>query len=165
MEKNFKRIKILKVSYSGFSRPASFFFHTKIAAILCQNCRKCCQPATLACCYLSKQQCLFVSRQKSAVYVRILKKLATDQCSGVCFFQHRKIWNRMRPIHAESTNKGVTCFVFACMPGESYRRRLGSLSFYLCYVFWALINSLVCSVNIRWQELSLIHISEPTRPP
>ena len=31
------------------------------------------------------------------------------------------------------------------MPGESYWRRLGSSLLYLCYVFWALINSLV-----RW---------------
>ena len=30
------------------------------------------------------------------------------------------------------------------MPGESYRRRLGSLLLYLCYVLRALINSLVC---------------------
>ena len=34
--------------------------------------------------------------------------------------------------------------VFKCMPGESYRRQLWSLLLYLCYVFWALINSLVC---------------------
>ena len=34
--------------------------------------------------------------------------------------------------------------VFTCMPGESYRRRLGSLLLYLCYVFQALINSLGC---------------------
>ena len=33
--------------------------------------------------------------------------------------------------------------VFTRMPGESYRRRLRSL-LYLCYVFGALINSLVC---------------------
>ena len=33
--------------------------------------------------------------------------------------------------------------VFTGKPGESYRRRLRSL-FYLCYVFGALINSLVC---------------------
>ena len=33
--------------------------------------------------------------------------------------------------------------VLTRMPGESYRRRLGS-SMYLCYVFRALINSLVC---------------------
>ena len=31
--------------------------------------------------------------------------------------------------------------VFTLMPGESYRRRL---RLYLCYVFRALINSLVC---------------------
>ena len=35
--------------------------------------------------------------------------------------------------------------VFTRMPGESYRRRLRSLLLYLCYVFRALINSLV-----RW---------------
>ena len=32
---------------------------------------------------------------------------------------------------------------FTCMPGESYRRRLRSLLLYLCYVFRALIDSLV----------------------
>ena len=34
--------------------------------------------------------------------------------------------------------------VFTRMPGESYRRRLRSLLLCLCYVFRALINSLVC---------------------
>ena len=34
--------------------------------------------------------------------------------------------------------------VFTRMPGESYRRRLRSFLLYLCYVFRALINSLVC---------------------
>ena len=34
--------------------------------------------------------------------------------------------------------------VFTRMPGESYLRRLRSLLLYLCYVFRALINSLVC---------------------
>ena len=34
--------------------------------------------------------------------------------------------------------------LFTRMPGESYRRRLSSLLLYLCYVFRALINSLVC---------------------
>ena len=33
--------------------------------------------------------------------------------------------------------------VFTPMPGESYRRRLRPLLVYLCYVFQALINSLV----------------------
>ena len=36
---------------------------------------------------------------------------------------------------------GVYVLVFTCMPGESYRR---SLLLYLCYIFRALINSLVC---------------------
>ena len=30
------------------------------------------------------------------------------------------------------------------LSGKSYRRRLGSLLLYLCYVFWALLYSLVC---------------------
>ena len=34
--------------------------------------------------------------------------------------------------------------VFTRMPGEGYSRRLRSLLLYLCYVFRALINSLVC---------------------
>ena len=34
--------------------------------------------------------------------------------------------------------------VFTCMPGENYRRRLRSLLLHLCYVFRALMNSLVC---------------------
>ena len=34
--------------------------------------------------------------------------------------------------------------VFTPMPGESYRRQLGSLLLCLCDVFRALINSLVC---------------------
>ena len=40
--------------------------------------------------------------------------------------------------------------VFTHMPGESYRRRLGSLLLYLCDVFRALINSPVCrSCSLR----------------
>ena len=35
-------------------------------------------------------------------------------------------------------------FVFIHMPGESYCSWLSSLLLSLCYVFWALINSLVC---------------------
>ena len=34
--------------------------------------------------------------------------------------------------------------VFTRMPGESYRRRHRFLLLYLCYVYRALINSLVC---------------------
>ena len=34
-------------------------------------------------------------------------------------------------------------FVFTHIPGESYSRQFRSL-LYLCYIFWALINSLVC---------------------
>ena len=46
--------------------------------------------------------------------------------------------------------------VFTRMPGESYRRRLRSLLLYLCYVFRALINSLVCWFVLvtKCQEIS-----------
>ena len=36
------------------------------------------------------------------------------------------------------------CLVFTRIPVESYRRLLRSLLLYLCYVFRALINSLLC---------------------
>ena len=43
----------------------------------------------------------------------------------------------------------IMSLVFTRMPGESYRRPLGSLLLYLCYVFRALINSLcVDSVSL-----------------
>ena len=38
--------------------------------------------------------------------------------------------------------------VFTRMPCESYSRRLRSLLLYLCYVFGALINSLVCRFKV-----------------
>ena len=41
--------------------------------------------------------------------------------------------------------------VFTCMPCESYRKRLGSLLLYLCYVFRVRINSLcVDSARALW---------------
>ena len=43
--------------------------------------------------------------------------------------------------------------VFTRMPGESDRRRLSSLLVYLCYVFRALINSLVDSARTLWAWL------------
>ena len=44
--------------------------------------------------------------------------------------------------------------VFTCMPGENYHRHLRSLMLYLCYIFWVLINSLVCwfSSVLVWQN-------------
>ena len=39
--------------------------------------------------------------------------------------------------------------VFTRMPSESYRRQLRSLLLYLCYVFGALINSLVLILHER----------------
>ena len=66
-----------------------------------------------------------------------------------------KICNRTRPrapVQNQQTrelNNDVPLvefmyLVFTRMPGESYRGRLTSLLLYLCYVFRALINSLVC---------------------
>ena len=48
--------------------------------------------------------------------------------------------------------------VFTRMPGESYRRRLRSLLLYLCYVFRALINSLVCWFCTSALDLVLFQI-------
>ena len=45
--------------------------------------------------------------------------------------------------------------VFTRMPGESYRRRLGSLLLYLCYVFRALMNSLGCWFSLMRSFYSL----------
>ena len=45
--------------------------------------------------------------------------------------------------------------VFTRKPGESYRRRLRSLLLYMCDVFRALINSLVC-----WKCLEVIDLKE-----
>ena len=44
--------------------------------------------------------------------------------------------------------------VFTCMPGECYFRWLRSLLLYLCYIFWVLINSLVCWAFICWSNNS-----------
>ena len=53
------------------------------------------------------------------------------------------------PDGREFTSRGVPLvefmyLVFTGMPGESYRRRLGSWLLRLCDVFRELINSLVC---------------------
>ena len=46
------------------------------------------------------------------------------------------------------SDEAYTCtlykFTFSCMPGESYLRQLRSFLLCLCYVFHALINSIVC---------------------
>ena len=51
--------------------------------------------------------------------------------------------------------------VFRCMPSESYCRQLRSLLLYLSYVFWALINSLVCWFCMRALGLSFRFFTEP----
>ena len=82
-------------------------------------------------------------------------------CSGVGAFPFQYIrnlkQNEAHSARAEPTHKGVISsrkdnyilvefmyLVFTRMPGQSYRRRLRSLLLCLCYVFRALINSLVC---------------------
>ena len=55
--------------------------------------------------------------------------------------------SRVQPfvvVGGRCTSGGVMYLVFTRMPGESHRRRLRSLLLYLCDVFRALINSLVC---------------------
>ena len=49
--------------------------------------------------------------------------------------------------HVSELTKSVSFIVVTCTPVESYRRRLRSLLLYLCFVFRALINSLVCSLR------------------
>ena len=52
--------------------------------------------------------------------------------------------------------------VFTCMPGASYRRQLGSLLLYLCYVSQTLINSWVCWFCTSALGLVLFHICDNT---
>ena len=50
--------------------------------------------------------------------------------------------------------------VFTRMPGESYRRRLRSLLLYLCYVFQALISSLVCwLIKLCWNQILALKLA------
>ena len=53
--------------------------------------------------------------------------------------------------------------VFTRVPGESYCTRLRSLLLYLCYVFRAVINSLVCCVcyTIRQNQRSRLGATLP----
>ena len=76
---------------------------------------------------------------------------------------------------------------FTHLPGESYRRRLGSSSLYLCYVLRSLITSLVCwALSLRrglancdpgwrlikvtdtgismWNSVDVLTIQRQTRP-
>ena len=48
--------------------------------------------------------------------------------------------------------------VFTRMPGESYRRQLRSLLLYLCYIFRALINSLVGCYYTKPSRYSLLQM-------
>ena len=66
-------------------------------------------------------------------------------------------WTLMMPLITSLNLWGCTSgglyvpyiyLIFTFMPGESYHRRLRSL-LYLCYVFWMLINSLVCW-HLHW---------------
>ena len=54
------------------------------------------------------------------------------------------------------TSGGVYIYdyiIFTCTPDESYRRRLRSFSLYLCYAYWALVNSLAWpSVKVVFQQ-------------
>ena len=43
-----------------------------------------------------------------------------------------------------------TLYLYACQVSRSYHRRLVSLLLYLCYVFRALINSLVCWLRVSF---------------
>ena len=55
-------------------------------------------------------------------------------------------------------------FVFTRMPGESYRRRLGSLLLYLCDVLRAVINSLVCWLCFTLITFAVVWALGSTQP-
>ena len=90
--------------------------------------------------------CLFVF-SVSALYFVVAYKLLLILFSKVISSQ---IWNRTKPRallqNQHTRDVPLVAFmylVFTHMPDESYRRWLRSLLLYLCYLFWALINSLV----------------------
>ena len=59
----------------------------------------------------------------------------------------------------------VVYFVFTRMPSESYCRSIRSLLSYLCYVFRALINSLVVDSEASVKQVSMITPPPPPHPP
>ena len=68
--------------------------------------------------------------------------VASEIHAGLYLFLEKIKQNEAQSACADSTHKGVNTLLSD--PGESYHRQLRSLLLYLCYVFWALINSFVC---------------------
>ena len=62
-----------------------------------------------------------------------------------CLISSNREWNGLLYYSVPSVPLVDLCTLhFTRMPGESYRRRLGSSLLYLCYVFRTLINCLMC---------------------
>ena len=88
------------------------------------------------------QQCnLERAKADTGVFVESTKKRWRMK-----LMRRRKISSTHRPVRVSHEQQTVMWMylVFTRMPGESYRRWLRSLLLYLCDVFRALINSLVC---------------------
>ena len=78
--------------------------------------------------------------------------------SGYCSFQFQQLLLRgelekKKKVYVKRWDVPLvefTYLVFTCMPGESYSTRLRSLLLYLCDVFPALTDSLVCWLNAEF---------------
>ena len=66
------------------------------------------------------------------------------------FHFHWEVYNLL--LHEDVPLVEFMYLAFTRMPGDSYRRRFRSLLFYLCDVFGALINSLVCWFCIVYSQ-------------
>ena len=74
----------------------------------------------------------------------IVPATGTSDHFSVCCALSVKTVKPLLNVHSLTVPVEFMSLVFICMPGEIYRRRLRSLLLYLCYVFRALIISLVC---------------------
>ena len=82
-------------------------------------------------------------RLSSTNYRKAVNRFCTFSLSTVT--HHLYILSAWEKLHEDVPLVEFMYLAFTRMPGESYRRQLRSLLLllYLCYVFWALINSLV----------------------
>ena len=66
---------------------------------------------------------------------------------------------KVHKLHPTPLVNLCTLYLHACQVDQSYRRWLGYL-FYLCYVLWALINSLVCFLLCFLYNSDVLHKSQ-----
>ena len=87
------------------------------------------------------KECRFNGVTKSG---RVWRRVPeSDVRQGVCVWPWYAEWNLVVLRQCQAFSALDYTFFSGSLPGESYRRRLRSFFLYLCYVFRALINSLV----------------------